>query len=66
MALGLNGHLKNLSYMNLHDYLCKVRGTLCYNTAYYMTEIITSLYLDRAGQFTVNLHIQCKLMRALS
>jgi len=23
MALGLNGHLKNLSYMNLHDYLCK-------------------------------------------
>lgn len=25
MALGLNGHLNNLSYMNLHDYLCKVR-----------------------------------------
>ena len=24
MALGLNGHLKNLSYMNVHDYLCKV------------------------------------------
>ncbi|KAJ7330710.1 Anaphase-promoting complex subunit 1 [Desmophyllum pertusum] len=23
MALGLNGHLNNLSYMNLHDYLCK-------------------------------------------
>ncbi|EDO40201.1 predicted protein [Nematostella vectensis] len=23
MALGLNGHLGNLSYMNLHDYLCK-------------------------------------------
>ncbi|XP_027050305.1 anaphase-promoting complex subunit 1-like [Pocillopora damicornis] len=23
MALGLNGHLKNLSHMNLHDYLCK-------------------------------------------
>ena len=25
MALGLNGHLNSLSYMNLHDYLCKVR-----------------------------------------
>ena len=25
MALGLSGHLNSLSYMNLHDYLCKVR-----------------------------------------
>lgn len=24
MALGLSGHLNSLSYMNLHDYLCKV------------------------------------------
>ena len=28
MALGLSGHLNSLSYMNLHDYLCKVRTLL--------------------------------------
>ena len=29
MALGLNGHISSLAFMNLHDYLCMVRCPWC-------------------------------------
>lgn len=54
MALGLNGHLNNLSYMNLHDYLCKVSyNTLCKNLTIHPTWI----YVATCVRWNVVLYI---------